>query len=62
MKDAELLQYIDTKEQIADIFMRPLVPKLFRYLRKKLIGWWIKGILIRKVFWYYTHKVGILED
>lgn len=30
---------IDTQEQIADIFTKPLNEKQFTYLRKKLIGW-----------------------
>ena len=33
------IQYIDTKEQIVDIFMKPLDSKLFGYLRYKLNGW-----------------------
>ena len=30
---------IDTSEQIADIFTKPLAEKDFCYLRKKLMGW-----------------------
>jgi hypothetical protein len=30
---------IDTVEQIADIFTKPLVTQSFEYLRKKLCGW-----------------------
>ena len=30
---------IDTKEQIADSFTKPLNEQMFKYLRKKLIGW-----------------------
>ena len=30
---------IDTKEQTADIFTKPLSPDLFKYLRAKLAGW-----------------------
>lgn len=30
---------IDTKEQLADIFTKPLDESLFIYLREKLIGW-----------------------
>ena len=30
---------IDTKEQIADGFTKPLNEQMFKYLRKKLIGW-----------------------
>ena len=30
---------IDTKEQTADIFTKPLDDKSFLYLRKKLLGW-----------------------
>ena len=30
---------IETKEQTADIFTKPLDERLFRYLRKKLSGW-----------------------
>ena len=30
---------IDTKEQTADIFTKPLEATLFLYLRKKLCGW-----------------------
>jgi len=30
---------IDTKEQTADIFTKPLEDSIFPYLRKKLMGW-----------------------
>lgn len=30
---------IDTKEQVADIFTKPLYRPLFDYLRGKLMGW-----------------------
>ncbi len=30
---------IDTREQIADIFTKPIDEKQFQYLRKKLCGW-----------------------
>lgn len=30
---------IDTHEQLADIFTKPLDEKQFKYLRKKLCGW-----------------------
>ena len=30
---------IDTKEQTADIFTKPLSADLFKYLRGKLMGW-----------------------
>ena len=33
------LQSIDTKEQIADIFTKPLLEGSFVYLRKQLMGW-----------------------
>ena len=33
------IKYINTKEQIADIFTKPLDVSLFLHLRKKLIGW-----------------------
>ena len=33
---------IDTKEQLADIFTKPLPEPQFRYLREKLLGWQFK--------------------
>ena len=33
------IKYVNTKEQIADIFTKPLDPELFFHLRKKLMGW-----------------------
>ena len=33
------IQPIDTKEQLADIFTKPLDTPTFSYLRKKLCGW-----------------------
>ena len=33
------IQYINTKEQTADIFTRPINEISFLYLRKKLCGW-----------------------
>ena len=33
------IQRIDTAEQIADIFTKPLPESVFEYLRKKLMGW-----------------------
>jgi hypothetical protein len=33
------IKSIDTTEQLADIFTKPLVEKSFCYLRKKLMGW-----------------------
>ena len=33
------IKYVDTKEQIADIFTKPLYPELFGYLLYKLSGW-----------------------
>ena len=30
---------IETKEQLADIFTKPLPDVTFKYLRKKLLGW-----------------------
>lgn len=33
------IHFIDTSEQTADIFTKPLVTQTFRYLRKKLCGW-----------------------
>ena len=34
-----LINSIDTTEQIADIFTKPLPEKSFCYLREKLMGW-----------------------
>ena len=34
-----LIQHIDTKEQLADIFTKPLDEAMFKYLRGKLMGW-----------------------
>ena len=56
------IQHIDTKEQIADIFTKPLDSELFRYLCYKLNSWYINGVLIHEEVWYYTHKAGILVD
>jgi hypothetical protein len=33
------IEYIDTAEQTADIFTKPLPEKTFRHLRRKLMGW-----------------------
>ncbi|MEJ2116200.1 MAG: Ty1/Copia family ribonuclease HI, partial [Gammaproteobacteria bacterium] len=33
------IQRVDTKEQLADIFTKPLPRDTFQYLRKKLCGW-----------------------
>ena len=33
------IKYVHTKEQIADIFTKPLDESLFLHLRKKLMGW-----------------------
>ena len=33
------IQHIDTKEQLADIFTKPLDEKTFTYLRLQLMGW-----------------------
>ena len=33
------IKYVPTKEQIADIFTKPLDEALFLHLRKKLMGW-----------------------
>ena len=30
---------IDTSEQLADTLTKPLSPKAFKYLRKKIMGW-----------------------
>ena len=34
-----MLEKVATEEQIADIGTKPLEPKVFEYLRKKLVGW-----------------------
>ena len=41
---------IDTKEQIADIFTKPLKKASFEYLRYKLMGWLTKTIVMRGSF------------
>ena len=33
------VEWIDTKNQLADIFTKPLAGELFKDLRKKLLGW-----------------------
>ncbi len=38
-KSNMLVQKIDTKEQLADLFTKPLPESTFCYLRKKLMGW-----------------------
>ena len=40
------IKHIDTKEQIVDIFIKPLDFELFGYLRYKINGWWVNGILL----------------
>ena len=40
------IQHIDTRVQIAYIFMKPLDAELFRYICYKLNCWYINGILI----------------
>ena len=34
-----VVQKVETKEQRADLFTKPLLPEPFRYLRNLLIGW-----------------------
>ena len=34
-----MIEHIDTEEQIADIFTKGLIPRLFQKLRKLLMGW-----------------------
>ena len=33
------IEHVDIKEQIADIFMKPLDSELFGYIRYKINGW-----------------------
>ena len=54
------IKHVDTKEHIADIFMKPLDSELFGYLRYKLNGWWVKGILLCKGVRHCMHKADIL--
>ena len=42
------IKHAETKEQITDIFTKPLDSELFVYLRYKLNGWYINGILIHE--------------
>ena len=34
-----VVQKVDTKEQLADLFTKPLPPEVFKYLREKILGW-----------------------
>ena len=54
------IKHVDTKEQITDIFTKPLDSKLFGYLRYKLNGWWVNGILPRKGVLDYAHEAIVL--
>ena len=38
-KSGMTVQKVDTKEQLADIFTKPLPVATFQYLRLKLMGW-----------------------
>ena len=49
------IKHVDTKEHIADIFMKPLDSELFIYLHYKLNGWWVKGILLCEEILDYTY-------
>ena len=42
------IKHVNTKEQIVDIFMNILDYELFEYIRYKLNGWWVNGILLYK--------------
>ena len=60
-KDGDVeIKNIYTKEQIADIFMKPLDSELFIYIRYDLNGWYINGILLHEVVWYFMHEAVIL--
>ena len=39
LSDDVTVQRVDTKEQLADIFTKPLPAEPFQFLRKKIIGW-----------------------
>ena len=54
------VKHVDTKEYIADIFMKPLYSELFGYLHYKFNGWWVNGNLLCDGFWDYAHEAGIL--
>ena len=48
------IQYVNTEEQVADIFTKPVREDAFFYLRRKVCGWWSPSIArefenIRKV-------------
>ena len=40
------IQHIDTKKQLADIFVKTLDSELLRYIHYKLNNWYMNGILI----------------
>ena len=44
------IKYVETKEQIVDIFTKLLYSELFVYIRYKLNGWWINCILLNEGF------------
>ena len=54
------IKHFDTKEQIADIFTKPLDSELFGYLLYKINVWQVNGILLLKGVWDYVHEAGIL--
>ena len=54
------IKHVDTKEHIADIFMKSLDSELFIYLHYKLNGWWVKGILLCEEILDYTYEAFIL--
>ena len=39
LNDQVRVERIETKEQLADIFTKPLPVETFQYLRKKILGW-----------------------
>ena len=40
VKDGKInIEYVDTKNQVADIFTKPLPREAFRHLRLKMMGW-----------------------
>ena len=48
-----------TPRKKTDIFTKPLDFELFGYLRYKINGWWVKGILIWEEVWDYAHEADI---
>ena len=48
------IKCVNTKEQIGDIFTKPLSSSAFNYLRHKLIGWWLLHLFYFCIYMHHT--------